>query len=159
MTAMRAEAPPDTYRLSLEVDVTPLQREELPESETRERGGQEQGAVELGECEPGGQRDVTGIGRFVRHEAAKESNLPSAGLRRPAGFEDRMGHQAPAAPRAKVARRASPPAPARPPRSGRAARRAPARSAARAPASAGRARAGRRGGRRSRRARRGPSPR
>src|SRR4051794_39615007 len=40
------------------------------------------------------------------YEAAKESNLPSAGLRRPAGFEDRMGHQAPAAPRAKVATRA-----------------------------------------------------
>jgi hypothetical protein len=48
-------------------------------------------------------------GREVRHRsgqeqsicrdgAAKESNLPSAGLRRPAGFEDRMGHQAPAAP-------------------------------------------------------------
>src|SRR5215211_7044063 len=30
--------------------------------------------------------------------AAKESNLPTAGLRRPAGFEDRMGHQARAAP-------------------------------------------------------------
>ena len=30
--------------------------------------------------------------------AAKESNLPTAGLRRPAGFEDRMGHQARATP-------------------------------------------------------------
>src|SRR3954464_576559 len=30
--------------------------------------------------------------------AAKESNLPSGGLPRPAGFEDRMGHQTPAAP-------------------------------------------------------------
>ncbi|MDX6541528.1 MAG: hypothetical protein QOI71_3138 [Gaiellales bacterium] len=34
------------------------------------------------------------------NEAAQESNLPSAGLRRPAGFEDRIGHQAGAAPRA-----------------------------------------------------------
>lgn len=33
------------------------------------------------------------------YDAAKESNLPSGGLPRPAGFEDRMGHQAPAAPR------------------------------------------------------------
>src|ERR1044072_6297357 len=33
--------------------------------------------------------------------AAKESNLPTAGLRRPAGFEDRMGHQARAAPRGR----------------------------------------------------------
>jgi hypothetical protein len=33
-------------------------------------------------------------------EAAQESNLPSDGLRRPAGFEDRIGHQAGAAPRA-----------------------------------------------------------
>jgi hypothetical protein len=32
------------------------------------------------------------------HDAAKESNLPSEGLPRPAGFEDRMGHQARAAP-------------------------------------------------------------
>jgi hypothetical protein len=32
------------------------------------------------------------------HDAAKESNLPSGGLPRPAGFEDRMGHQARAAP-------------------------------------------------------------
>jgi rhodanese-related sulfurtransferase len=31
-------------------------------------------------------------------EAAKESNLPSGGLHRPAGFEDRMGHQTRAAP-------------------------------------------------------------
>jgi hypothetical protein len=30
--------------------------------------------------------------------AAKESNLPSVGLPRPAGFEGRMGHQALAAP-------------------------------------------------------------
>jgi hypothetical protein len=34
------------------------------------------------------------------NEAAQESNLPSDGLRRPAGFEDRIGHQAGAAPRA-----------------------------------------------------------
>jgi rhodanese-related sulfurtransferase len=32
-------------------------------------------------------------------EAAKESNLPSGGLHRPAGFEGQMGHQTPAAPR------------------------------------------------------------
>jgi hypothetical protein len=32
------------------------------------------------------------------YEAAKESNLPSGGLHRPAGFEGRMGHQTPAAP-------------------------------------------------------------
>src|SRR5450755_451088 len=32
------------------------------------------------------------------YDAAKESNLPSRGLPGPAGFEDRMGHQAPAAP-------------------------------------------------------------
>jgi hypothetical protein len=32
------------------------------------------------------------------HGAAKESNLPSGGLLRPAGFEDRMGHQAHATP-------------------------------------------------------------
>lgn len=31
-------------------------------------------------------------------EAAKESNLPSGGLHRPAGFEGRMGHQTRAAP-------------------------------------------------------------
>jgi rhodanese-related sulfurtransferase len=31
-------------------------------------------------------------------EAAKESNLPSGGLHRPAGFEGQMGHQTPAAP-------------------------------------------------------------
>src|SRR4051794_27103392 len=40
--------------------------------------------------------------RFARvypHEAAKESNLPSGGLHRPAGFEDQTGHQTPAAPR------------------------------------------------------------
>ncbi len=34
--------------------------------------------------------------------AAKESNLPSVGLPRPAGFEDRMGHQTPAAPRRRL---------------------------------------------------------
>ena len=33
-----------------------------------------------------------------RNGAAKESNLPTVGLPRPAGFEDRMGHQTPAAP-------------------------------------------------------------
>src|SRR4051812_37564167 len=36
--------------------------------------------------------------RDPAHGAAKESNLPSVGLPRPAGFEDRMGHQTPAAP-------------------------------------------------------------
>src|SRR5213082_3402340 len=34
--------------------------------------------------------------------AAKESNLPTRGLHGPAGFEDRMGHQTPAAPRASL---------------------------------------------------------
>src|SRR3989440_6642484 len=38
--------------------------------------------------------------------AAKESNLPSGGLPRPAGFEDRMGHQTPAAPRTNLVARA-----------------------------------------------------
>src|SRR3954454_14098949 len=32
------------------------------------------------------------------HGAAMESNHPTGGLLRPAGFEDRMGHQTPAAP-------------------------------------------------------------
>ena len=32
-----------------------------------------------------------------------ESNHPGVGLPPPAGFEDRMGHQTPAAPRARVA--------------------------------------------------------
>ena len=40
------------------------------------------------------------------HDAAKESNLPSRGLPGPAGFEDRMGHQAPAAPLTMVRTRA-----------------------------------------------------
>jgi hypothetical protein len=39
--------------------------------------------------------------------AAKESNLPTAGLRRPAGFEDRMGHQARAAPPRRLEARAT----------------------------------------------------
>ena len=37
-------------------------------------------------------------GQYFRHGAAMESNHPSVGLPRPAGFEDRMGHQTPAAP-------------------------------------------------------------
>ncbi len=36
--------------------------------------------------------------------AAKESNLPSVGLPRPAGFEGRMGHQTPAAPGRRLGR-------------------------------------------------------
>jgi|SRR5829696_1595579 len=36
---------------------------------------------------------------LLSDEAAKESNLPSDGLHRPAGFEGQMGHQTPAAPR------------------------------------------------------------
>jgi molybdopterin adenylyltransferase len=36
---------------------------------------------------------------LLADEAAKESNLPSDGLHRPAGFEGQMGHQTPAAPR------------------------------------------------------------
>src|SRR6059058_766460 len=38
------------------------------------------------------------IWRIRLDEAAKESNLPSGGLHRPAGFEGQMGHQTPAAP-------------------------------------------------------------
>jgi hypothetical protein len=38
---------------------------------------------------------------FSVYGAAKESNLPTAGLRRPAGFEDRIGHQTAAAPGAE----------------------------------------------------------
>src|SRR4051812_1589097 len=38
------------------------------------------------------------IARILNGGAAKESNLPTVGLQRPAGFEDRMGHQTPAAP-------------------------------------------------------------
>jgi molybdopterin adenylyltransferase len=36
---------------------------------------------------------------LLADEAAKESNLPSDGLHRPAGFEGQAGHQTPAAPR------------------------------------------------------------
>jgi hypothetical protein len=36
---------------------------------------------------------------YSAHGAAMESNHPSGGLLRPAGFEDRMGHQTPAAPK------------------------------------------------------------
>jgi molybdopterin adenylyltransferase len=36
---------------------------------------------------------------LLADEAAKESNLPSDGLHRPAGFEGQTGHQTPAAPR------------------------------------------------------------
>ncbi len=36
--------------------------------------------------------------RLLSDEAAKESNLPSDGLHRPAGFEGQTGHQTPAAP-------------------------------------------------------------
>src|SRR5687768_12160365 len=41
--------------------------------------------------------------RIRRNGAAMESNHPGVGLPPPAGFEDRMGHQTPAAPRASVA--------------------------------------------------------
>src|SRR5919201_4157169 len=41
-------------------------------------------------------------GSSCSHGAAKESNLPSGGLLRPAGFEDRMGHQAHATPLASL---------------------------------------------------------
>jgi hypothetical protein len=40
--------------------------------------------------------------RKTASEAAQESNLPTDGLHRPAGFEDRMGHRARAAPRRQV---------------------------------------------------------
>jgi hypothetical protein len=43
-------------------------------------------------------RDAHRPSRTHLSDAAKESNLPSEGLPRPAGFEDRMGHQARAAP-------------------------------------------------------------
>src|SRR4051794_1361256 len=39
------------------------------------------------------------VSYLTRDEAAKESNLPSAGLQRPTGFEGQAGHQTPAAPR------------------------------------------------------------
>jgi hypothetical protein len=42
------------------------------------------------------------MSRALPDEAAKESNLPSVGLPRPAGFEDQMGHQTPAAPWLRV---------------------------------------------------------
>ena len=45
---------------------------------------------------------------IYRDGAAMESNHPSGGLLRPAGFEDRMGHQTPAAPRPSLNRRQSP---------------------------------------------------
>src|SRR5204862_998807 len=44
------------------------------------------------------------VQRFLQHGAAMESNHPTGGLLRPAGFEDRMGHQTPAAPRASLSR-------------------------------------------------------
>jgi hypothetical protein len=45
--------------------------------------------------------------RLRLNGAAQESNLPSRGLHDRTGFEDRLGHRAPAAPwRASVARRA-----------------------------------------------------
>ena len=44
-------------------------------------------------CSPAG-----GPMRFRPSGAAQESNLPTVGLQRPAGFEDRMGHRARAAP-------------------------------------------------------------
>src|SRR5687767_15568951 len=46
------------------------------------------------------------------HGAAMESNHPSGGLPRPAGFEDRMGHQTPAAPRPRLSQGGRSPAPA-----------------------------------------------
>src|SRR4051794_20625260 len=46
-----------------------------------------------------GQRAKAHLRESSWNGAAKESNLPTVGLPRPAGFEDRMGHQTPAAPR------------------------------------------------------------
>src|SRR6476620_8544167 len=43
--------------------------------------------------------DIRDLQPLPRHGAAMESNHPTGGLLRPAGFEDRMGHQTPAAPR------------------------------------------------------------
>ena len=45
-----------------------------------------------------GSDDSVALAEVVGDEAAQESNLPTGGLHRPAGFEDRMGHRAPAAP-------------------------------------------------------------
>src|SRR4051794_23596360 len=45
-----------------------------------------------------GQRAKARLRESSWNGAAKESNLPSVGLPRPAGFEDRMGHQTRAAP-------------------------------------------------------------
>ena len=63
-----------------------------------------------GEQDRQAHRSLVAIGVHGRHqtdvlrkrssEAAQESNLPSDGLRRPAGFEDRIGHQAGATPAA-----------------------------------------------------------
>ena len=50
------------------------------------------------------------------HGAAMESNHPSGGLLRPAGFEDRMGHQTPAAPRLMLVKSVCPGAAASSPR-------------------------------------------
>jgi hypothetical protein len=49
---------------------------------------------------PGAVRKPADEQAEMGNEAAQESNLPSAGLRRPAGFEDRIGHQAGATPAA-----------------------------------------------------------
>jgi hypothetical protein len=47
---------------------------------------------------PGAVRKSADEQARTGNEAAQESNLPSDGLRRPAGFEDRIGHQAGATP-------------------------------------------------------------
>ena len=49
---------------------------------------------------------IGGAEPTIRSGAAQESNLPTAGLRRLTGFEDRLGHQPRAAPRGGYASRA-----------------------------------------------------
>jgi surfactin synthase thioesterase subunit len=55
-------------------------------------------ARERGSLAPAGAGSPSHGARTPRGGPAKESNLPSVGLPRPAGFEGRMGHQARAAP-------------------------------------------------------------
>ena len=70
------------------------------------------GGMRLGEVFSGVRRQRTrasttpldppkrlGTATFLQSGAAQESNLPTAGLRRLTGFEDRLGHQPRAAPR------------------------------------------------------------
>ena len=50
------------------------------------------------------EQEAERLAYICSHGAAMESNHPTGGLLRPAGFEDRMGHQTPAAPDAMLDR-------------------------------------------------------